>query len=71
MIWKIEIIAIAIPISTCQKSILKGRGIIIPKLILITKKIPNIPEQRKLINNNIFQIFLCLAMLIILFLERI
>ena len=59
-----QITNIAMPISTCQNKILNGNGIIKPKLILITNKIPKIPDAKKVISKKTFQILLCVKLLI-------
>ena len=66
-----HIVTTAIPVSTCQNRILNGNDDVIPKLILITNRMLNIPETKNIDNSETFQIILCFAAVIFFFLIRI
>ena len=65
------IVNIAIPASTCQDNILKNGFISKPKLILMTKRIPRIPEIKKVVSNAMFQILLLIILVIIFLFDAI
>ena len=68
--WKIAIRVIAIPASTCQKSMLNGSSITKPVFSRITRINPRIAEAKKVISKRTFQILRWSITLIIFFLER-
>ena len=69
MIWKMDIIVIAIPNSTCQNSRADKYGIARLKLTRNTKRSPKIPVTRNVIRRRTFHIFLWMETVIFFFLE--
>ena len=58
MIWKMDIIVIAIPNSTCKNSRVDKYGIARLKLTRNTKRSPKIPVTRNVMRRRTFHIFL-------------